>query len=244
LIEEIEYLPAEQTPRIPEMKRTIVDVKCTDRSGRIFIVEMQLFGTDSFKHRLLYGTAKAFVQQLKKGWEYHELCHVYGLGIVNTIFERDTDEWFHHYKLVNMNDPEKILDPIQLVFLELPKFKPQTFFERKMGVLWLRFLKEIGENAFEVPKEFSDVPEITKAMEIAQESSFTPAELEAYDRYWDAVSIEKTVRKDGVIEGKAEGKAEEKIEVVKKMLRANMEIALIAQITGFSKAEIKKYSEK
>jgi predicted transposase/invertase (TIGR01784 family) len=104
--------------------------------------------------------------------------------------------------------------------------------------------KEIGENAFEVPKEFSDVPEITKAMEIAQESSFTPAELEAYDRYWDAVSIEKTVRKDGVIEGKAEGKAEEKIEVVKKMLRANMEIALIAQITGFSKAEIKKYSEK
>jgi predicted transposase/invertase (TIGR01784 family) len=42
LIETIEYLTPEQSPRIPSMKNTIVDVKCTDQKGRIFIVEMQM----------------------------------------------------------------------------------------------------------------------------------------------------------------------------------------------------------
>src|SRR5579872_1250738 len=42
LIETIEYLTPEQTPRIPSMKNTIVDVKCKDQFGRYFIVEMQM----------------------------------------------------------------------------------------------------------------------------------------------------------------------------------------------------------
>ena len=33
------YLPTEQIPAIPEFKRTIADVKCTDAQKRIFIVE-------------------------------------------------------------------------------------------------------------------------------------------------------------------------------------------------------------
>ena len=40
------YLPTEQVPVIPEFKRTIADVKCTDAQGRVFIVEMQMNWTD------------------------------------------------------------------------------------------------------------------------------------------------------------------------------------------------------
>src|SRR5580700_2453154 len=39
LIETLEYLPSEQIPDIPILKRTIVDVKCYDQQGKIFIVE-------------------------------------------------------------------------------------------------------------------------------------------------------------------------------------------------------------
>ena len=46
------YLPTEQIPAIPEFKRTIADVKCTDAQKRVFIVEMQMNWTDSFKQRL------------------------------------------------------------------------------------------------------------------------------------------------------------------------------------------------
>src|SRR5476649_985801 len=70
LIVSLTYLPTEQIPDIPEFKRTIADVKCTDAQGRVFIVEMQMNWTDSFKQRLLFGTSQAFVKQLEKGEEY------------------------------------------------------------------------------------------------------------------------------------------------------------------------------
>ena len=41
-IEDIEYLPAELVPENPLRKDSIVDVRCRDRQGRQFIVEMQL----------------------------------------------------------------------------------------------------------------------------------------------------------------------------------------------------------
>ncbi len=59
VIVELEYLPFEQVPVIPEFKRTIADVKCKDSLGRTFIVEMQMNWTDSFKQRLLFGTSQA-----------------------------------------------------------------------------------------------------------------------------------------------------------------------------------------
>jgi hypothetical protein len=37
LIVELEYLPTEQAPYIPEFKRTIADVKCKDAKGRAAI---------------------------------------------------------------------------------------------------------------------------------------------------------------------------------------------------------------
>ena len=38
----LDYLPNEQTPKIPALKKTIADVRCKDSSGRYFIVEMQI----------------------------------------------------------------------------------------------------------------------------------------------------------------------------------------------------------
>ena len=97
---ELSYLQSEQVPPIPEFKRTIADVKCKDAHGRVFIVEMQMNWTDSFKQRLLFGTSQAFVKQLEKGNEYKLLQPVYGLGLVAEIYEKTSPVWYHHYQLV------------------------------------------------------------------------------------------------------------------------------------------------
>jgi predicted transposase/invertase (TIGR01784 family) len=39
-IEEVEYLNNEMLPAIPELKSTIVDIRCRDNQGRQFIVEI------------------------------------------------------------------------------------------------------------------------------------------------------------------------------------------------------------
>jgi len=194
-IESIEYLPSEQVPRIPTMKHTIVDVKCTDQDGRIFIVEMQMAWNPYFYQRFLYGTSRAYVQQLKAGEFYEELCPVYGVALINEIFEKESPDWFHHYRFTNTKDIDKALEGIELVFVELPKFTPQTFEHRRMGVLWLRFLRE-ASGLTDIPEEFRESPEILKALELAQESAYTKEELNVYDVYLDAIRVDHAIRYD------------------------------------------------
>ena len=92
----LEYLPTEQIPQIPTFKRTIADVKCKDGKGRVFIVEMQIDWTNSFKQRLLFGTSQAIVKQIEKGHPYQLLQPVYGLGLIADTFDKDSAQWYHH----------------------------------------------------------------------------------------------------------------------------------------------------
>ncbi len=192
IIESVEYLPAELVPEIPEFKNSIVDVRCHDNHDRQFIVEMQMLWTPSFKHRILFNAAKAYVRQLDRGHRYDSLQPVYALNLVNDTFIDNDDEFYHHYSIVNVENSERRLDGLEFVFIELPKFRPQSIVEKKMTVLWLRFLTEIKDGREEVDQEFLDQNEIRRALELLNESAFTAEELEVYDKYWDAVSTEKT----------------------------------------------------
>jgi predicted transposase/invertase (TIGR01784 family) len=238
LIDSVDYLTPEQAPRIPSMKNTIVDVKCTDQHGRIFIVEMQMTWSKNFMKRFLFGTSKAYVQQLGSGQIYSNLCPVYGLAIVNQEFEESTQDWFHHYRLTNTKNLDKTLEGIELVFLELPKFSPQTFEHRKVGVLWLRFLRETKDLSV-IPEEFKDSPEVIKAIELAEESAYTPAELEAYDEYLDAIRVEQTVRQDSYEEGEQIGAEKEKKSMARKLLSKGMAIQEVSELTELSEDKIK-----
>jgi len=236
------YLQNEQVPVIPEFKRTIADVKCTDAQGRVFIVEMQMNWTDHFKQRLLFGTSQAFVKQLEKGEEYKFLQPVYGLGIVAEIYERTTSDWYHHYQLVKKGDVDHsdVIEHLQLIFIELPKFPIQSSDEKKLRVLWLRFLREIDEKTTSVSKDLLAIPEIAQAVALSEESAYTPGELTLYESYWDQISREKTLIMDKYAEGKAEGKVEGKIEIVINMLKDNEPLDKISRFTGLSQDEILK----
>ena len=240
------YLQNEQVPVIPEFKRTIADVKCTDSDGRVFIVEMQMNWTDHFKQRLLFGTSQAYVKQLNKGEEYKLLQPVYGLGIVAEIYEKTTTDWYHHYQLVKKCDANKhdVIEHLQLIFIELPKFPIQSSDEKKLRLLWLRFLREIDEKTIRVSKDLLDVPEIAEAVGLAEESAYTPSELNLYESYWDQVSREKTLIMDKYAEGRAEGLAEGlakgRAEMAIIMLKDNESLEKIVKFTGLPREEIIK----
>ena len=245
-IVELSFLPIEQVPVIPVFKRTIADVKCKDSLGRAFIVEMQMNWSDSFKQRLLFGSSQAFVKQIVKGEDYKLLQPVYGLGIVAETYEETSPEWYHHYQLVkkgglNSND---VIEHLQLIFIELPKFPVHSPDEKKLRLLWLRFLREIDENTKTVSNELLEVPEIAQAVELSEESAYTPGELQLYESYWDSVSREKTLMSDKYIEGKtegiAEGRVEEKKEIAKNFLKQGIAIEIVMSGTGLTREEVVK----
>lgn len=245
----LEYLNAENTPVIPVLKRTIADVRCTDDEGRLFIVEMQIEWTDSFKQRLLFETGQAFVKQLKKGEDYHLLQPVYGLGIIATNFD-STEQWYHHYELVNRGkEPREIIEHLQLVFIELPKFPIRSDEQKQLRSLWLRFLREINEKTKDVSPDLLAVPEIQEAVNLVQESAFNPSELQAYESYWDVVSVEKTIKgdsfRDGEAKGKAEGRAEgewfAKKQIAQKLIAQSLSDETICEIIGLSLEELETF---
>ena len=192
-VESIEYLPPEMVPDNPDKKNSIVDVRCEETGGRKFIVEMQLNWTTAFKERVLFNAAKAYVRQIDRSEKYKLLQPVYSLNLVNKIFEPDTENCYHHYSMVHNLDTKKRIDGLHLVFVELPKFKPQSFAEKKMAVLWLKFLTEIDEKTRAAPQELLDNPEVAQALEIMEVAAYSDAELAAYDGYWDAVRVEATI---------------------------------------------------
>lgn len=249
------YLPVEQTPKIPILKHTIADVKCTDALGRVFIVEMQIEWTDNFKQRLLFEAGQAFVKQLKRGEDYKLLQPVYGLALLATTFD-DATQWYHHYQLVNIGKPmREIIEHLQLVFIELPKFPVHSPEEKKLRLLWLRFMREVTEKTTTVSPELTEIPEINEALTLTEEAAYNPAELDAYESYWKAVSSEKTLanaryvegraegRSEGLAEGLAKGHSEGLTEGLKKaarnMLAKGISVSTVAELTGLSEETIR-----
>ena len=218
-ITSVTYLTPEMVPQTPTRKYSIVDVRCEDAQGRQFIVEMQMVWSVEFKQRVLFNASKAYVKQLNRGEDYSLLKPVYSLNLVNEVFEPELDDYYHYYHLVHEEHTEKVIDGLHLVFVELPKFTPHTFTEKKMQVLWLRYLTEIDENTKEIPAELLANPEIAKAVSEIEESAYTEEELLGYDDFWDAVSVEKTLA--GRLERltKANDDAKEKLMVTSSQLK-------------------------
>ena len=85
----------------------------------------------------------------------------------------------------------------------------------------------------------------TEELEI---SGFSDAELRAYDKFWDSVSVERTLIDDSYQKGKEEGRAEGKeegmnqrsLEIARNLLSLGLPVTQITQATGLTEEEIKQ----
>ena len=210
----LEYNTGELVPELTDILRnTSVDVRCTDAEGRQFIVEMQLFWSESFKSRVLLNASKAYVMQLDKAKDFELLQPVYALNFVNDIFEKSPEmanEYFHHYKIVNEKYSNKQIKGLEFIFIELPKFKPQNRAEKKLHNLWLSFLTDINEETKDIPKALLDNELTHEAVEYMKRAAYTKEELMVYDKWKIDILTERSAITDAIKKGKAEGLAEGK----------------------------------
>ena len=69
-------------------------------------------------------------------------------------------------------------------------------------------MSEIKNATETISPELFEVQEIREAIELLQESAYSQSELLTYDKYWDSISVERTMLSDSFVEGKIEGKSE------------------------------------
>jgi len=191
-IEAIEYLPSEQLPIVTGAKLSILDVKCRDRSGTTFVVEMQLLHIPGFVNRVVYNACKAYVDQLNAGQLYTALADVVAISICDFELWPDAQQdaqklprvpMLSRWNMTERGSGNHGLLQVQYAFLELPKLpahKPETGVE-----LWAWLFVHAPELT-EVPPELPPGPH-RAAVELANEEAFTPAEREAYRRVFDEI---------------------------------------------------------
>ena len=248
-------------PLNPLKKDSIVDVRCRDSLGRQFIVEMQMMWTSEYKQRVLFNASKAYVSQLECGEDYDLLHPVYSLNMVNDIYS-DSEDYYHDYRIVEIAETNEVIEGLRFIFIELPKFTPKNYGDKKMQVLWLRYLTEINSRTRTVPEELTSNPVINKAVVQLEVSAFSDAQLLGYDRFWDMVSTAKmqisSSRKEGfrrghkeglekgleeglekgLEEGRKEGMKEERIKNARGMKAEGIADVIIARVTGLTPEEI------
>ena len=117
----------------------------------------------------------------------------------------------------------------------------------------LNTLQSLNENELIQQQQYLPT---TEELEI---SGFTDAELRAYDKFWDSVSVERTLIDDSYQKGKEKGKEEgiaegmekgmkqgmekgmnlRSLEIARKMLAKGIDDASVMDMTGLTAEEIK-----
>ena len=213
---DVQHLSGEQHIDVPELKLSIVDVKCTDATGRRFVVEMQVLKVEGFEKRVVYNASKAYVMQLRNADEYPTLCDVVGVTICNFNLWPEQDEhgafkvpMLSRWRMQEQHRGERGLSQIQYVFLELPKYaagdEPRTLIDK-----WAYFFRE-AKNLDVIPPALSQRP-FRDALEVVRATTFSPGEWEVYERAkmaeQDARGALTVARQEGLTEGKREGRRE------------------------------------
>ena len=106
-------------------------MRCRDKRGRQFIVEMQMLWSSAFMQRVLFNASKAYVRQLDGKEKYELLQPVYSLSLVNEVFAPDIEDFYHDYRIVQIQHTDRIIEGLRFIFVELPKFTPHTYSEKK-----------------------------------------------------------------------------------------------------------------
>ena len=235
----IEYETPEMAPDRKDGKNSIVDVRCKDAKGRHFLVEMQMSWDEEFKKRVIMNASKAVMKQVGRAELYTLIQPVFSLNLLNEKMKGEApEEFYHDDAILNVDHPECSLDYLRFVFVELPKFQPRNIMEKKMAVLWLRFLTEINEDTVEAPADLLENEEISKALSIVEKSAMSEAQLYAYERFWDAVNNEHVLMEGRYKDGIEKGIEKEKLEAAFRMKVKNYPLEDIEEITGLTPEEI------
>jgi hypothetical protein len=255
LIETIEYLPSEQLPLVEGAKLSILDVRCRDRTGTTFVVEMQLIHHPGFLNRVVYNACKAYANQLKSGDWYTRLMDVVAISICDFEIWPDLSQaklalppvpMLSRWHMTERSSKNHGLLQVQYVFLELPKL-PSRRPEGGGADLWAWLFVHAPELK-EIPADMQPGPH-RDALALANQSKFTQEERDAYERVRDEIRqvIEIAAERfeqgkaAGRAEGRAEAKAEAKAEAILALLAARGWHAKEARMFFFEKKNQKTF---
>ena len=254
----MEILESESNRDTKEDKSNRVDVKAKTATGDIILVEVQLAREKHFMQRILFGTSKAVVEQLKKGQDYTDIHKVYSINVL--YFDLGSgDDYVYHGQTVftGMNHPDSVLKfnkrESEIVSEGASAVSPKEAFP-EYYLLRVNQFNEVAKTPIEewmaylkdgIIKSDTQTPGLQEAKEKLDYMRMSEKERREYEDYMVSVHAYNDVIDTAKEEAKAEGRAEErerameeKRDSARKMKADNMPPELIIKYTGLTAEEI------
>ncbi|HEY9613448.1 Rpn family recombination-promoting nuclease/putative transposase [Allocoleopsis sp.] len=205
IIEDLEIIDPYSAPSIPTLKDTFLDIKAKISGNKIVIIEMQVLNVVAFDKRVVYNAAKTFFTQLKSGQGYSRLNPVIALTITDFQMFSQRNKVISRFTFADMQDSFVYPDhPLDLVFVELPNFQKELAELETITDKWIYFLKQT--NTLEtIPETMGEVPEIQKALRIANVANLSLQELEDLEKQQMFLEDQRGAILKGIEEGLQQG---------------------------------------
>ena len=256
LNEKITKIDLSKNPILRRMKPTskmgILDVYAEINGNEKCNIELQIGKRDNIIQRVLYYWARTYEREIKIKEDYNQLNRT--IVILITDFKiKGLEElsYFTKWKLMEVEEGKRILtDYMEVDIIEIPKiYELKDTAKYNRAIEWLYFLENPeSERVKGIMKENEGIQEARKKLE---EISNDEIMQRLADWQESAEHEEAEVRNMGYREGKEagiiqgkevgkeEGKKESKIEIAKKMKEKNIDVSIIAEVTGLTEEQIK-----
>jgi predicted transposase/invertase (TIGR01784 family) len=217
VIQDLEILNPYVAPKIRGLKDTFLDIKAKiidseTKEERTVIIEMQVLNVEGFEKRILYNAAKSYSIQLTKGQGYNLLNPVIALTITDFVMFADLPNVTSRFVL---KEKDFLIDypiyDIELIFVELPKFKKDLATLESIIDKWLYFLNN-ARKLQDVPSSMDNIPELKKAFYIANQANLNLDELDEQEKSEIFIQDQRgaitKAAKENLEQGRKEGRQE------------------------------------
>lgn len=227
-----------------EQKGGRLDLQAKLNNGLIVNIEMQLRNNGNIKNRTTFYSAKVLANETKVGTRYEDIKQIIMINILN--YEMlGFDEYVSETAIVlDKHRDYEVLNGIKWYFVELPKFRKANPDMNNCLNQWLAFIDNYDKGLIELAEKKNKTIERAKIEMRYLTGDAEIKRMAELKEKWemDYNSDISYAKKEGIAEGLAKGIAkgisENKIKIAKKLLKMDMPIEQIAEITELSKQEI------
>ena len=237
-----------------DQKSGVLDLQIDANDTEKIDVEIQLIERSNLPERLLFYFLKLYLRGIGKGEDYRFAKKVVLIAIIdyNLKIEIEDKKMETIWKIIEENHHKTVLtNKFEIHILELEKVKEEYRKNKEnKKAQWLLFLE--NPDMEEVKEIMGKNEEIKEAVVKVREMSEDEKLQRLADLREKAIMDEKAIYQAGLNNGKAEGeklgrekqRAETMREVAKKLLKQNMKIENVAEITGLTIEEIQKLKDE
>jgi predicted transposase/invertase (TIGR01784 family) len=245
-IKDVQYQPTEGLGYVKEERITVFDLLCTTAGGEYFIVEMQLRKQTYFQDRALFYASQAIRKQAPRGkrWDFN-LKAVYIVSILNFVTFTEASskkEVIEQAYLYRERAKRRFSDKLNLIFIELPKFKKTPKQLKNNTETWLWLLKHTCRLKTCPPEIKGKI--FKRFLEIAEVKHLTEKEMETYKRSLkhshQMRDADICARMEGRVEGRMEGEIKKSRQIAIKLLMMNEPVEKIIDLTELSADQIQE----